>query len=157
MELVLYPDQRLRQKCKKVTKTDRTRDMFDFAKKMYPFMLEHDGAAIAAPQVGLNKRFFVVKEGILPLKHRIAINPTWWVIEDGKEYLLEEGCLSFPGLLLQVRRFSKIYVQYEDWRGRMYESGLNGFAAQVFQHETDHLNGKLMTDRFAKFILNEKV
>lgn len=156
MELVTYPDERLRHRCKRVTAKDR-KSLAKLAREMYPFMLEHDGAGLAAPQVGVSAKFFVIKEGLLPFKHRAAVNPRWLPTASSKEYSAEEGCLSFPGLFLEVRRYTQIQVEYEDWRGRMYQSVLEGFAAQVFQHEVDHLNGKLMTDHFTKLILSERV
>jgi len=155
MELVLYPDERLRQNCTNVVKKER-KELAHLAAQMYPFMLEKDGAGLAAIQIGIPKRFFVIKKGLLPFGHTVVINPK---IKDifGQSYLTSEGCLSFPGLLLEVERFSTIFVEYEDWRGRLYSSGLNDFSAQVFQHEVDHLNGKVMTDHFTKLILSERV
>ena len=150
MEIVLYPDERLRKQCTKMAR-GQLKILRSATKNMYDFMLEHDGAGLAAPQVGISKQFFMIKRGLLPFGHTVAINPTWK--PDGAEQVIvEEGCLSFPNLLLEVPRYSKILASYGDWRGRMYSVSLQGFAAQVFQHECDHLQGKLFVDKLSKFV-----
>jgi peptide deformylase len=108
-------------------------------------MKKEDGVAIAAPQLGIHKRFFVADRGVLP--HAAIINPTWKPAENSFLNPVQEGCLSFPGILLTVDRWDTIEVEYQDLDGQSHEALLSGFSAQVFQHETDHLDGILMVDR----------
>jgi peptide deformylase len=111
---------------------------------MYKTMGKADGAGLAAPQVGIPQSFFVIEAGLM--EHNFIINPTWEPAEDSKSYMATEGCLSFPGLFIEVERFDKIDVQYQYVDGKLYSATLDGFAAHVFQHESDHLVGTLMID-----------
>lgn len=120
---------------------------------------EEDGAAIAAPQIGESLRIFVVSGKILPLikksndthvkketKDLVFINPE--IIRfSQKTKRVEEGCLSIRYLYGQVKRSEKVTIRAYDEAGKMFERGASGLLAQIFQHETDHLNGILFTDK----------
>lgn len=149
MEIVLYPDERLRAKNDSIRKREFTRrNMRTHGRKMLELMKSLDGVGLACPQVGINKRMFVSNK----LPHEIICNPTWIVAKDAQRYQAIEGCLSFPGLEIERQRFDKIHVRYQCYSGKMWSMELSGFAAHVFQHETDHLNGKLMIDHFLKVL-----
>ncbi len=158
-KIVLYPDSVLRQKSDKVEAVD---DQLLAEIEEIRTMLEDkdNGAGLAAPQVGILKRFFVTKE----MKSRKAvtmINPeiiagvgekTFPVIrlEKGGEENFLEGCLSFPGIWGTAKRYLRIEAKWEVIkRGKLVEirKTLVGFEAIVFQHETDHLDGALFVDR----------
>jgi len=122
---------------------------------------EDDGVAIAAPQIGVPLRVFVIspkvfdivsskteKAGIKKVapKHIICINPS--VVKSSKEKMIvEEGCLSVRYLYGDVKRASKIKIRATDERGKNFEIGGSGLLAQIFQHEIDHLDGILFTDK----------
>lgn len=114
---------------------------------------EQDGAAIAAPQIGIPLRIFVVSGKILnmidthndPEKDLVFINPTITRLSKQKTEC-EEGCLSVRWLYGKIMRSEKVTLKAFDETGRKIERGASGLLAQIFQHETDHLNGVLFID-----------
>jgi peptide deformylase len=142
LQILTYPDERLKRETTKVEYFDFT--LRDRAIRMYKTMIANHGAGLAAPQVGIPQSFFVIQHGLM--EHNIIVNPEWQPAEDSKQYEAEEGCLSFPGLFVKVNRYDKINVQYQYVDGKVYTDTLDGFAAHVFQHESDHLVGTLMID-----------
>lgn len=111
--------------------------------------------ALAAPQIGINLRVFVWSD-VNGVGH-VVVNPT--ITESDGSQWSPEGCLSFlgpfstikqqffPGLEVQVRRAERIVVRSQDETGQAYEHECHGLLARMFQHETDHLDGKLIVDR----------
>jgi peptide deformylase len=112
--------------------------------KMFETMKQGRGVGLAAPQVGLGLRMFVMQiEGGKPL---VFVNPE--IVETSVELsTFEEGCLSIPGVYADLERPSEIRVQAWNERGRRFSIEADGFLARVVQHELDHLNGVLFTDR----------
>ncbi len=120
---------------------------------MFETMYDADGVGLAAPQVGKAMRLFVIDAD--PLKDvfpetagfkRAFLNAS--ILESSEEeVMMEEGCLSFPGLSERIYRPSWVVVQYQDEKGEWHEEKLEGFCARVFQHEYDHINGILFTDK----------
>ncbi|MBI2674106.1 MAG: peptide deformylase [Candidatus Zambryskibacteria bacterium] len=120
---------------------------------------EEDGVAIAAPQIGESLRIFIVSGKVLNLikkpkeadagkvpKDIIFINPE--IIKFSKKMKKkEEGCLSIRYLYGQVKRSDKVIIRAYDETGKFFERGASGLLAQIFQHETDHLNGILFIDK----------
>jgi len=82
--------------------------------------------------------------------YEIYINPKIDKIDNKSINLDEEGCLSFPGLMVERERYDKIKVRYYDINGKVNKMTLSGFLSKLFQHELDHLNGKLMVDDIEK-------
>jgi peptide deformylase len=131
-------------------------------KKTLPKMLEamraamfsqEDGVALAAPQIGLSKRIFIVNPMVYREetkykgpKELTFINPKIIKISKDKK-LMEEGCLSVRPLYGKVRRSSRATIEAFDEKGQKFEISGNGLLAQVFQHETDHLDGILFVDK----------
>jgi peptide deformylase len=142
MQVLIYPDERLSQPAEAVENFDAT--LRHNAIATYKTMVRLNGAGLAAPQVGIAQSFFVIQRGLMD--HEIIVNPTWKKSTDAKSYMATEGCLSFPGLFIEVERFDKIDVQYQYVDAKLYSVTLDGFAAHVFQHESDHLVGTLMID-----------
>ena len=118
---------------------------------------QDDGVAIAAPQIGVSLRIFVVSGRIYELLHPeseepkekpediVFINPK--IVKISKERdELEEGCLSVRYLYGKIIRARKAKVQALNEKGETFEMGGSGLLAQIFQHETDHLDGKLFID-----------
>ena len=112
-------------------------------------MIDANGIGLAAPQVHLNLRLFIIRDiesKNKELQIKALINP---VIEKLTDETIEawEGCLSIPGMLGLVRRFSKIKYSAYDLQGKKISNNLEGIQARVVQHEFDHLNGILYTSR----------
>jgi peptide deformylase len=126
------------------------------AAEMARLMYETVGCGLAAPQVGLSKRLIVVDpewgvpdgedgEPAAP-NPRFLVNPVivrLW----GEMEVLEEGCLSVPGILVPITRFESIEVEAFDLDGRLMRIEADGFAARVLQHEIDHLEGMTLFER----------
>lgn len=133
----------MREKAEKVTVFDEALAILVAA--MFDTMTEADGIGLAAPQVGVSRRFFVVdtrKNG-----ERMAfINPE--ILETSQEQgLCEEGCLSIPGMYADIMRPLEITVHAQDLTGKAFVIHASGMLARVIQHENDHLNGVLFVDR----------
>ncbi len=138
----------LRTKSKRVQKV--TPKLAAFAKRMLETMRNANGVGLAAPQVGVLLRLFVVElpedeENDLPPETYILFNPE--IVKGKGEQVGYEGCLSIPGYIGEVARQEEITVKGLDERGRKVRYSLEGYLARVFQHEIDHLNGVLYTDR----------
>ena len=111
--------------------------------EMVPFMRGNHGVGLAAPQIGISQRFFVMDAGD---KVRKVINPE--ILSSGNSVAeMEEGCLSVPGIHKKVRRPKRIAVRYLNEAGETVEEELKDYPARVFQHEFDHLDGVLFVDR----------
>lgn len=110
--------------------------------QMIGIMFSNGGIGLAAPQVGINKRFFIIdKENSIACK--VVINPE--IILDNKIIIdSEESCLSLKGKRFALKRMEKIYVKYTNYKGEMIEGWINGINSIVFQHEIDHLDGKVI-------------
>ncbi len=104
-------------------------------------MHENKGIGLAAPQVGVNQRLFVADIGEGPLA---IINPC--IIHQSGSVEMEEGCLSIPEVNIKVKRAQKILVRYLDENNNEVEKIYENLIARVILHETDHLNGYLITD-----------
>jgi peptide deformylase len=106
------------------------------------------GIGIAAPQVGVNARLFVVTLGIEQKKEKVCVMVNPVVVEESDEVALaEEGCLSLPGEYGNVLRPVDVKVEYKDLNGKEFSRNLHGLDARVFLHELDHLNGVLFIDK----------
>jgi peptide deformylase len=113
------------------------------ANQMFSFMRKNNGIGLAAPQVGISKRLFVME---IDAVQRACFNPE---ITDQSVDLTDcpEGCLSFPKDECIIKRPSAVSVRYQNVQGTWIQEQLDGLAARCFQHELDHLNGITMHDR----------
>jgi peptide deformylase len=119
---------------------------------MYDTMYNADGVGLAAPQVGLSKRIFIVdgtglaeeEPGMKDFK-KVFINPQIISIS-GEKWEMEEGCLSLPGIRENVLRQDEVTIKYFDENWNEKTESYKGFAGRVIQHEYDHLEGKLFVD-----------
>lgn len=145
LKIAKLPDEEelLRERCKPITKiTDRTRQLItDMIETMY----DAAGVGLAGPQVFVKQRLFVydIGEGADAL-----INPE--VVEAEGEEVGVEGCLSIPRLQGEVPRYTRLVVTGLNRKGRPVRIEATDFLARVFQHEIDHLNGVLFTDKAVK-------
>jgi peptide deformylase len=146
LEVYHLGDKVLRQPAKRVTKIDD--ELRDLVRKMLQTMYSQDGIGLAAPQVGIQKQLLVIdiefdKPEVEPL---VLINPTV-KRSGGKPVADQEGCLSVPGVFMDVMRPDEIEISYKDEFGRLKTLTADGLLSRVIQHEIDHLNGVLFVDR----------
>jgi len=147
LDVHIYGDEVLRKTAEPVTSFDE--ELKDYCADLAFTMYERDGVGLASPQVGVSRRIFVFdphysRENVPP-QPIFVINP---VIESfSGEIAGEEGCISIPDIYAEVTRHKDITVKYQDTDGVEHRENLSGFEAVVFQHEFDHLNGVLFTDR----------
>ena len=143
LKIVLWPDPRLKRVSKPVEKFDPP--LKELAARMFQLMREAKGVGLAAPQVGLNIRLFVMNPTGELQDDRVYVNP---VLTDGEgDEEAEEGCLSLPEIHTKVVRFKQIKMTAQDLDGNPIEEAASGFVPRIWQHEFDHLNGTLLTDR----------
>lgn len=125
----------------------------EFLKDMFETMSHSDGIGLAAPQVGQSVRIFVIDASPLQDEHpefkdfkKSFINPV--IIESSDNLVLyNEGCLSIPSLREDVQRPDSILIRYNDENFQQHEDRFDGIIARIIQHEYDHLEGILFTDR----------
>ena len=145
LDIVKLGDEVLREKCTEVTEFDDA--LHILIQAMYETLENAEGIGLAAPQVGVDKRFFIVS---LPDgTKREFINPeiTGFSVETNP---YEEGCLSVPGVYHDVVRPSKVIVKAQDANGVEFTLKASGLMARVIQHEYDHLDGVLFVDRLSE-------
>jgi peptide deformylase len=145
-----HPEQlrTLRSKSKKVPQV--TPKLATFAQQMLETMRQANGVGLAAPQVGVLLRFFVAElpedeESGDPAEPYVLFNPE--IIKGSGEQIGYEGCLSIPGYVGEVARQDRVTVKGLDEKGRPVRLKVEGYLARVFQHEIDHLDGILFTDK----------
>jgi peptide deformylase len=139
-------DRVLRQPAKRIAKVDQSIRLL--AQQMLQTMYSADGIGLAAPQVGINKQMIVIDcEPDNPEKPPLVlINPE--IKRLGRSLCnYQEGCLSVPGVYMEVMRPEDIEVTYKDENGRPQTLKANGLLARAIQHEIDHLNGVMFVDR----------
>jgi len=146
MQIVPYPHPALAFKSVDITQIDAT--LRKTVRQMFDLMYEAKGIGLAANQVGLPFRFFVMnlqaRPG-LPDEEITFLNPI--ISRKRGSELGEEGCLSLPGLYGDVRRAEALVVEAFDLDGQPFQMDLDDLEARVVQHETDHLDGVMFTDR----------
>lgn len=152
LDIVLEGDSRLRQKAVRIRQVDDS--VRKLAQDMYETIPEAEGVAVAAPQVGVTRRLIVIRftevdeekeddEGE-EITYRLA-NPE--IVRGHGEQVGLEGCLSIPGWVGEVPRFDAVTIKGVDMDNRPVRVKASGYLARIFQHEIDHLDGILFTDR----------
>jgi len=152
--IVLFGDPVLKRKAQTIEKG--ALDLDPVIIDMFETMDEANGVGLAAPQIGLSIRLFVLdttpmveddeEEGV----RMVFINPEI-VDESGEEWAFEEGCLSIPGIREDVIRLDTVKIKYQDEEWNWHEDELDGMLARVIQHEYDHIEGVLFTDYLTSF------
>ena len=145
LRIVPYPHPALRYESRPVLQIDDK--LRGIVREMFDLMYASKGIGLAANQVGIPLRFFVLNltaDPDQPDQERVFINPEILKRHSSEEN--EEGCLSFPGLYGKVRRARKIRVHSYDLRGGDSETEADDLLGRAIQHETDHLDGKLFID-----------
>ncbi|WP_314065102.1 peptide deformylase [uncultured Vagococcus sp.] len=148
--VVIYPNEILEKPAQEVTVI--TDEIVQLLEDMRETMIAHDGIGLAAPQIGKNLRMAVVEideeSGLFEL-----INPE--IVEASGSDIDVEGCLSFPNIYGTVERAKEITVRYFDREGDEYELMATEYFARAIQHEIEHLDGKLFTDKIIERIAPE--
>ena len=143
LNILEFPDRRLRTVAKKVAKVDRAIEQI--TKDMLETMYDAPGIGLAATQVNIHQRIIVIDLSEEKNQPQVFINPEITIIdEELSEH--EEGCLSVPGFSETVRRPSKVLVKALNQKGDAFELECDDLLATCIQHEVDHLNGKLFVD-----------
>ncbi|HSB01205.1 MAG TPA: peptide deformylase [Anaerolineae bacterium] len=152
-KIVTLPEAVLRRKARAVTKFDK--GLQTVIDDMVETMRQAPGVGLAAPQIGLSERIIVVEyfeheedeeKEDAPKKVWTVLNPE--IVKPSEETLLGiEGCLSVPGLVGEVERHAAIHVKGLNRHGKPLKIKAEGWLARIFQHEIDHLNGVIFTDR----------
>jgi peptide deformylase len=146
-EILEYPDPRLREVAKPVARVDDEirRLVEDMAETMYAA----PGVGLAAPQLGIGLRIFVIDTATEdePSDLRVFINPE--IIEADGTQNWNEGCLSFPGVSEEIKRAERVKVRALGSDGKSFELEATGLLSVAIQHENDHLNGVLMIDKLS--------
>jgi len=145
LEIKENPAPVLREKTVKI-KDPLAPEIQELVSSMLETMKHAQGVGLAAPQVGQSLRLCVIEvEGVL----YVLINPQITAKSKNK-IILEEGCLSFPGIFLPISRASQVQVRYLDQTGKPRKIKADGLLSQALQHEIDHLDGVLFIDRIKK-------
>lgn len=146
LDILEFPDPRLRTKAKPVTKVDdKIRKLTD---DMLETMYAAPGIGLAATQVNVHQRVVVIDISEDKSQPLVLINPEFEVIEGEQQY--DEGCLSVPGFYETVTRAEKIRVKALNRDGEPFEFEADGLLSVCIQHELDHLDGKLFVDHISK-------
>ena len=121
-------------------------DIEEFTKTLAETMVREDGIGLAANQVGVPYRVFTVRSDPL----LVCYNPK--IVDlSGEELLGPEGCLSFPGLSVKVKRWEEVRLRFQNYKGTFVTRKFGGLAARVVQHEMDHLDGILFFNRANRY------
>ena len=138
-EIVAYPNSVLRCKAKPISEiTEKESELFE---KMFVTMKNSKGVGLAAPQIGVSLQMIVANVGqdIVKLANPVILK------KKGRE-VMSEGCLSVPGMSIDVKRAKEVTVGAMDSNGDIVQLRATGLMARVLQHEIDHINGKLIVD-----------
>jgi peptide deformylase len=137
MELVSHNDSILNEECKDFNFADPPFDPIEFSKELVKFMYDRNGLCIAANQVGIPYRFFAMRG--YP-ENFVCFNPKL-VMPGDAQVVLEETSLTFPNLIVKIKRPRDIRVRFQTPNGETRTETYTGMTARIFQHALDHLNG----------------
>ena len=143
LKILCYPNEILRRQAEKVTAFDAS--LRETARQMLAVMDEAKGVGLAANQVGLAIRLCVFRVPESPGNDIAMVNPE--IVERLGSDSSEEGCLSFPGIFIDVARATQLKVRYQDLEGQEHTAEVAGLMARAVQHEIDHLDGVLLVDK----------
>lgn len=143
LKIICYPDPRLAKVCTPIEQVDDTVRML--AGRMFELMFEAHGVGLAGPQVGITLQLFIASPTLDPDDLQVFINPKIISTEDTSE--VEEGCLSLPDIHCNVKRAKIVTVEALDAYGSPFTVTADDLAARAYQHEIDHLHGRILLDR----------
>ena len=143
-KILTFPDPKLREVAKEVTEFNS--DLKSLAEDLIETMYEFKGIGLAAVQIGVNKRVIVADVSEEKKEPFIFINPKIKILNEDEKGGYDEGCLSIPGFYEEVVRPTQVEISFQNLSGKKEEIIPEGLLGVVVQHETDHLDGKLMVD-----------
>lgn len=146
MNLVKFPNPILRERMPEFDFSNPTMDPKELEQKMLELMYANDGIGLAANQVGIKARMFVMGHKDNPDAGMAFFNPIIVANTDSVEDL-EEGCLSFPGIYAKIKRPKAIKARWQNSSGDWEEGEFDGYNCKCFLHEYDHLEGITFQDR----------
>lgn len=146
MKIVKFPDIILRERMPEFDFSNPPCDPVQLEKEMIELMFKEDGIGLAANQAGIRARMFVMGHRDYPESAQAFFNPMVVAHVDDIEDL-EEGCLSFPGIFVKIKRPKKILARWQNSKGEWQESEFDGYNCKCFLHELDHLEGIVFQDR----------
>jgi peptide deformylase len=161
MELIKGTDSRLKETCSEFNfGTDHVMEDGSIitAKELFELlrdtMIANKGVGLAAPQLGIMTRVFVIgnpdeKDSVIGVFNPLIVD------YDEKTVIYEEGCLSYPGLFVKVKRPRSIRTRYRGWDGQAGTTRYEGYTARIFLHEYDHLNGVTYNKRASYYHLEQ--
>ncbi|MFO7276135.1 MAG: peptide deformylase [Pseudomonadota bacterium] len=144
LTILEYPDPRLRTRARPVLPEDFGPELDRMIDDMFETMYAAPGIGLAATQVDFHKRLIVIDVSAEKNEPLVFINPE--ILSREGKAVMEEGCLSVPGIFDEVERAAKVRVRAQDRTGATFERDLDGILAVCLQHEMDHLEGKLFVD-----------
>ncbi len=152
--IVVYGDPVLKRKATDFDKSEAEK-VKKLAEDMFETMYNAHGVGLAAPQIGISKRLFVIDGEPMDEKEckgfkKVFLNPVI-LQQEGKEWEFEEGCLSIPGLREPIARQEKLTIRYLDENWVEHTEEYDGIKARIIQHEYDHIEGVLFTDKLSGF------
>lgn len=146
LDILIYPDQRLRQQAMPVERVDA--QILALIDDMTETMYHASGIGLAAVQINVAKRIVVIDLSETQNEPRVFINPD--IIEVSGNQLHEEGCLSVPGIFAEIERAERIKLNYLDRNGKPVVEEVGEMLSVCLQHEIDHLDGKVFVDRLSR-------
>ena len=159
MKLVEQTDPILRKVCTPFDFNEPVMDPYELAEGLHEIRRKDGGIGLAAPQVGIDTRALVIGMGSLQTEgaedyDQVFFNPVITSTE-GKEVYMIEGCLSYPGLFVKVKRPETIELHWETEEGSECTETFDGITSRILQHEVDHLNGITFIKRANRFHLEQ--
>lgn len=153
LPILKYPDNRLRRVSELVTEvTDDVRQLVD---DMAETMFNKNGLGLAAPQIGVAVRMFIMAIDISP-GFQVFINPKVLSTSQESSQMIE-GCLSFPGVPILATCFNTAKVEFSDLQGQVHARDYDGIQARCIQHEINHLDGKLIIDHVDSYLKRQMI
>ena len=147
MNIIKFPNPTLREKILDFDFKNAQMDPVQLEKDMLEIMYRYDGIGLAANQVGVNARVFVMGHKDRPEDGMAFFNPVVVVANTDDIEDLEEGCLSFPGIYVNIKRPKAIKARWQTSKGEVMEGEFRGYECKCFLHELDHLEGIVFQDR----------
>jgi len=145
-QLTIYPAEILTRRAEPVETIDD--NLRQFVDKMIDILMEKKGIGLAAPQVGVSLRIFIVSLDQTRAGVKVYINPVLSL--GGPMDSNEEGCLSFPGIFVKVKRYSECRITAIDLYGKEFTETVDGLYARCVQHEYDHIEGITLANRMSQ-------
>ena len=159
LKIHLWPEEVLEKRAEDVT--DFNKDSIkDLLPEMIDLMHKTRGIGLAAPQIGISKRFFIMLTGYIDndisnADTTLFVNPQ--IIEKSEDMVgFEEGCLSLPNYTVPTERYAEVLVSYQDYKGKTKQKRFKGLESICFQHEYDHLEGITILDKIPSKKKREK-